>query len=340
MIAPRPRAARSSCSPRREGAAAADSRLAAAVGVLAVGLAAAWAIAHGLAKETAPAPSFKRLTFRQRPIGTARFAHDGQTIVYSMDSSAGPQLYMTRPQSPESTLLPFSGDLLSISRSGGSSLILQSRRPVGRGVLATVPMAGGAPRQVLTEVSYEGADWSPDGKSLVVIHVADDKLRMESPIGKVLAFGEFGSPRFSTDGGMISFWEASGRSISVGVIDQRLGKAKRTLSSGWTEILGLPCWAASGREIWFTAGKGGEKPALWRVDLLGEAPPGDSRAGKPRARRHLRRWPRPAHARYGLAERSRARARTVGGDVLLLAGRPDARRPLPGRLDAAPERGG
>ena len=39
--------------------------LVAAVGVLAAGLAVVWGIAHGLAKEAAPAPSFKRLTFRQ-----------------------------------------------------------------------------------------------------------------------------------------------------------------------------------------------------------------------------------------------------------------------------------
>ena len=76
-------------------------------------------------------------------------------------------------------------------------------------------------------------------------------------------------PRFSADGSSIAFWEASGRSASVGVID-RLGKSKKNLSSGWTEIAGAPCWAANGREIWFTAGKAGEKPALWRVDLSGK----------------------------------------------------------------------
>ena len=238
--------------------------LVAAVGVLAAGLAVVWGIAHGLAKETAPAPSFKRLTFRQRLIGTARFAPDGQTIIYSSDS----RLYMTRPQSPESNLFAFPGDILSISRSGELA-ILQNLRPVGRGILATVPMAGGAPRQVLAEVPYGGADWSPDGKNLVVAHVGDDKWRLESPIGKVLALGEFASPRFSADGSLISFWEVTGRTNSVGVID-RLGKSKKILSAGWTETSGAPCWASNGREIWFTAGKAGERPALWRVDLSGK----------------------------------------------------------------------
>ena len=238
--------------------------LVAAAGVIGAALAAVWGIAHGLAKGTAPAPSFKRLTFRQRPIGNARFTPDGQTIVYS----SGARLYMTRPQSPESTLLAFPGDLLSISRSGELA-ILQNLRPVGRGVLATVPMTGGAPRQVLEDVLYGGADWSPDGKNLLVMHVVAGKSRLESPIGNVLALGEFGSPRFSPDGGVISFWETSGRSSSVGVID-RLGKSKKILSAGWTEIAGAPCWSANGREIWFTAGKAGEKPALWKVDLSGK----------------------------------------------------------------------
>jgi len=238
--------------------------LVAAAGVLGAVLAAVWGIAHGVAKGAAPAPSFKRLTFRQQGIGNARFAPDGQTIIYS---SSG-RLYMTRPQSPESKLFEFPGDLLSISRSGELA-ILQNLRPVGRGILATVPMVGGAPRQVLEEVAYGGADWSPDGKNLVVTHLAGEQWRLESPIGKALAFGELGFPRFSADGSMISFWEPSDRTYSVSVID-RFGKSKKILTSGWTDITGTPCWAAQGREIWFTAGKPGEKPALWRVTLSGK----------------------------------------------------------------------
>jgi Tol biopolymer transport system component len=129
-------------------------------------------------------------------------------------------------------------------------------------------MAGGAPRQVLDEVPVGGADWSPDGRNLVVMHLVGDTFRLESPIGKVIAVGAFGFPRFSADGNMISFWEQSGRSNSVGVID-RFGKSKKILSADWTEISGVPCWSAKGRDIWFTAGKKGERPALWRVDLSG-----------------------------------------------------------------------
>ena len=57
-----------------------------------------------------------------------------------------PPLYMTRPQSPESKPFEFRGDILSISRwaSWRSSAVDTSD-----GVLATVSMTGGAPRQVL-----------------------------------------------------------------------------------------------------------------------------------------------------------------------------------------------
>jgi Tol biopolymer transport system component len=245
--------------------------LAMAVGLVAAALAAGGLVARSLGRKAATAPSFKRLTFRALSLANARFAPDGQTIVYGVNGApgAGVLLYMTRAQSPESKPFEFPGDILSISRSG--ELAIRQQRELNRveGILATVPMAGGAPRPILDYVGYAGADWASNGKDLVVAHVVDDRTRLEFPIGKVLATGKFGSPRFSPDGGAISYWEETGDSSSVGVID-RLGKSKKILSAGWTEYSGVPCWAANGREIWFTAGKAGDRPALWAVDLSGK----------------------------------------------------------------------
>ena len=243
--------------------------LAVAVGLVAAALVAGGLVARGLGRKAAVAPSFKRLTFRALSLANARFAPDGQTIVYGVNPGpgAGPLLYMTRAQGPESKALEFPGDIQSISRSG--ELAIRQRVQNGKDVLATVPMAGGAPRQVLDNVGYVGADWAPDGKELVVAHEVDNKTRLEFPIGRVLASGNIGSPRFSADGGTIAYWEETGDSSSVGVID-RLGKSKKILSAGWTEYSGVPCWAANGREIWFTAGRAGDRPALWAVDLSGK----------------------------------------------------------------------
>ncbi len=242
--------------------------LAVAMGLVAAALLVGGLVAR-LDQKVLVAPSFKRLTFRALNLANARFAPDGQTIVYGVNPAPGSRalLYMTRAQSPESKPFEFPGDILSISRSG--ELAIRQRSQSGNDVLATVPMAGGAPRQILDHVSYAGADWSPDGKALVVVHEVDGKTGLEFPIGKVLATGGFFAPRFSPDGGTISLWEEGPDSSSVELIDT-LGKSKKILSAGWTEYSGVPCWARNGGEIWFTAGKAGEKPALWAVDLSGK----------------------------------------------------------------------
>ena len=68
------------------------------------------------------------------------------------------------------------------------------------GTLARVPLEGGAPRELLENVSL--ADWSPDGRDLAVVHKVGGKDRLEFPIGKVLyeTGEEIASVRFSPRG--------------------------------------------------------------------------------------------------------------------------------------------
>ena len=242
--------------------------LVAGLALLAAGLAVGWAFARASAPKFPAAPSFKRLTFRRGALANARFAPDGQTILYGASWAGEPRatkLYLTRTESPESR--PFDlppADILSVSSTGELAILLVER---GVGTLARLPMAGGVPRQVLENVTYAGADWAPDGKDLVVVQEVDGKSRLEFPIGKVLLEGEnVGSPRFSPRGDLISFVENG----SLGVIDP-LGKARRTLSSGWAVIDGVPCWRREGEEIWFTAKQEqGQPEALWAVDRSGK----------------------------------------------------------------------
>jgi eukaryotic-like serine/threonine-protein kinase len=235
-----------------------------------------WFAALGRQRAVPSVPSFKRLTFRQGMLSNARFAPDGQTVFYgaSWEGEAGGQLYMTRPESPESRRLefPIHTDIMAISRSGELAILLGQ----GIGTLARVPMAGGVPRQILERVPHSGADWSPDGRELaVVVRDVEGKTRLEFPIGKVIMEGPpvgwrlpgqqgLASPRFSPTGDLIAFWEL-GESASVGVIDPS-GKAKRTLSADWSNATGVPCWRSDGAEVWFTAARPGEPAALWAVD--------------------------------------------------------------------------
>ncbi|MEX0878666.1 MAG: protein kinase [Thermoanaerobaculia bacterium] len=238
--------------------------------LLAAGLLAGWSLTRKLSPGAPTAPSFTRLTFRAGSLGNARFAPDGQTIVYGASFAGGPLqtlLYQTHVGSPESGQFDFPGDILAISPSNELAVLLGLRGPVG--TLARVPMSGGTPRQVLEAVRYAGADFSPDGKELAVAHVVNGKARLEFPVGKVLVPEGVDSPRFSLDGASIAFWEDVAGSFAASVID-RSGKSKRTLSPGWANHSGVPCWSADGREVWFTASQPGELEALWAVDLSGK----------------------------------------------------------------------
>ena len=212
-------------------------------------------------------PYFHRLTFRRGEVGNACFSADGQTIVYSAQwvGDQSRQLYSTRLDSPEARPLGFgTAEIVAISSAGEMAITL-SKGP-GAGTLARVPMAGGVPREILDGVDWVNADWSPDGKNLVVVRSAEGGNLLEFPIGKVI-FGTRASlrlwtPRFSPDGGRIAFVEDDG----LAVIDSS-GKGKRLLCS---MAGGQPRWRADGKEVWFTASEPGQQPALYAVDLSGK----------------------------------------------------------------------
>jgi Tol biopolymer transport system component len=239
--------------------------------LLAAGLLVGWLMRGRLAHPPS-APRFTRLTFRQGAVSNARLAPDGQTVLYGARWNGDPpgtRLYRTQVGSPESALFGFPGDILAISPSNELA-ILQTPITSPLGILARVPMSGGTPRQVLEDVEYAGADFSPDGRDLAVTHVVDGQSRLELPIGKVLVAKNASSPRVSRDGSLVAFWESvSDTSVAVSVVG-RDGKGKRALSAGWINAQGVPCWSADGREIWFTANEhAGQPPDLWAVDLSG-----------------------------------------------------------------------
>ena len=72
------------------------------------------------AGEPAPIPTYQRLTFRRGTVTSARFAPDGNTIVYSAAWDGGRrELFSTRPESSESRSLNIQdADILAISKTG------------------------------------------------------------------------------------------------------------------------------------------------------------------------------------------------------------------------------
>ncbi len=248
---------------------------------LAVGavlLLASYAAVFFLGKQTASfsSPSFQRLAFRRGTVSRARFTSDGQTILYGASFGANPlHLFSTRPDSPESRSagLPDKIELLAISSTGELAVLLNAKPYADfseTGTLARVPLAGGAPREILDKVNW--ADWGPDGKQLAVVHAVDSKDTLEFPLGKVLyqTQGWIGDPRVSPDGSMVAFLDHPMHNDdegTVAVVD--LAGKKKTLTKNWISLRGL-AWSPSGKEIWFTASSFGANRALYGVTLSGK----------------------------------------------------------------------
>jgi len=192
-------------------------------------------------------PAFQRLTFRRGTIASARFAPDGQTIIYSAAWQGKPiQIFSTRPESPESRPLGLpEGDILAISSAGELAIQLTN------GTLARMPLAGGAPREILERVVF--ADWSPDGSNLAVVRRVQGRLRLEYPIGNKLYEPKFSImfPRVSPKEDLVAFLEVPAqhlRNLSLVIVD-RAGN-KQVLASDAS--FGGLAWSADGDEVWFT----------------------------------------------------------------------------------------
>ena len=218
-------------------------------------------------RKTGP-PTYRQLTFRRGFILPARFAPDGHAIIYSASWEREPwRIYTLRPESPESSPLGLpAAQIKSVSRSGDLAIVLD--KP-GSSMLARVPLAGGAPRDVLDDVFL--ADWSPDGSQLAAVHEVKGRIRLEFPIGKVLyeSTGWIPAMRVSPTGDLVALSDHPEAADSLGsvIVVDRAGRA-RTLSTGWND-LGSVAWRPDGGEIWFAGSRSGSRRSLWAVTLAG-----------------------------------------------------------------------
>src|SRR6266542_467530 len=219
-------------------------------------------------------PSFKQLTFRRGQITSARFAPDGQTILYSAAWDGKPiEIYVSRPESLESRAFGLVGaEMLSVSGSGEMALSIDrhSVDPFLRiGTLAQLSVAGGgAPREILNDVEW--ADWAPDGRSIAIAREVGGAQQLEYPIGKVLyrTAGWMTGLRVSPKGDVIAFQDHPTRRDDGGTVMlvDRAGKA-RSISGNFASLRGL-AWSPDGTEVWYTGAKVGNR-SIYRSDLSG-----------------------------------------------------------------------
>ncbi len=220
-------------------------------------------------------PSFRQLTFRHGTIRGARLAADGQSVVYGATwIGAQPELYLIRPESPQSGSIGVeNAGIFSVSSRGDLAVAIGCRLNWGEciGTLAQVPITGGSPREMVKDVQV--ADWSPDGQNLAIVSFTGGKYRLEYPIGKVLyePAGWITSARVSPQADHIAFLDhpqLGDLNGSVSMLD--LNGKKTVLSPNWKSLQGL-AWSSSGNEVWFTGSRSGNtgSSALYAVTLAG-----------------------------------------------------------------------
>ncbi len=244
-----------------------------------------WAVAGALliatllllgrqAQQSNSFPAYRRLTFEEGTLYSARFTPDYKSVVYGAAWNGKPlQLFSTVGDSILTQPLSFTdGTVLAISKSGELALLLHGAHMghlvIEQGTLARAPLAGGSPRELLEDVRW--ADWDSNGE-LAVIHHVDEHDRIEYPLGHVLYQSNnwISHIRLSPQADKIAFidhpslWDDPG---VIYILD--LGGHVKPLTKKWTSADGL-AWSADGKEIWFTAAENGYTRALRAVDTVG-----------------------------------------------------------------------
>jgi eukaryotic-like serine/threonine-protein kinase len=240
-------------------------------------LLASWAGIYQLARRNSARanPAFHEITFRNGIVWDARFAPDGQTIVYGAAWDGVPQeIFSSRFDSTDSRAIGLpNSQILSISSKGEMAVSL---RPVNAGpfaqagTLARVPLAGGAPRELLDNVLW--ADWTPDGQSLAVIRPGPrGGGQLELPSGNVIysPIGWVSHVRFSPNGEFLAIGDhvPGGDDGRVVIVDAH-GKPKAS-SSFYSSVEGL-AWAPSGNEVWFSAVPAGSARSIYALNVSGK----------------------------------------------------------------------
>jgi Tol biopolymer transport system component len=215
----------------------------------------------------APVVSYTRLTLQTVTVFNARFAPDGETVVYSASKEGNrPDLYLQRRQVPEAQRLNLGpAHLLSISSKGEIALLTRAefiRHRWFRGTLARMPLEGTAPREVIADVT--DADWSRDGSELAIVHLVGAEQRIEFPVGTVRfrTTGHITDLRLSPRGDRIAFMQhPAGVDDRGHVAAIDLDGHETVLTPDFPGEEGL-AWAPDGSEIYFSGASDEPIPRL------------------------------------------------------------------------------
>jgi len=204
--------------------------------------------------------AFQTRTFEPQAIFNARFAPDGNTVVFDAALEGNtPELYISRANSVAPQPLGIHAHLLSVSSKGELAVLIDPvyiQHNLFRGTFARMPIDG-APRPLLQGV--RDADWAPDGAAFAIVRDDGRADTLEYPIGTKLysSGGYLSDVRVAPDGSRVAFFEHPARFDDRGwvkVVDRQ--KNVRTLAGEYWGEEGL-AWASDGQTVFFSAADAG-----------------------------------------------------------------------------------
>ena len=219
-------------------------------------------------------PVFHQVSFRQGRIAKARFAPNGQDVIYDASWQGEPWQLLSSPIADPKERALGQTDVQLLDASPGGELVLRLKSKVAdtwqfEGTLARSALGGDlAPKAILGGVLQ--AAWAPKSE-FAVVRATGGRSLLDYPPGKVRveSAGWIGDLRFSPDGKLLAYVDhpAAGDDAGrIAVLDVASGKT-RIVSKDFGTLRGL---AWRGQEIWFTAGTHILNRALYAVDLSGK----------------------------------------------------------------------
>ena len=249
-------------------------RFAIAIGLIVIAITAAYFL---WPRQTAY--TFHRISYGKGAIRSARFGPDGHSIIYGAAWNGNPvELFWSQGESPQGRQYSVpDADILAVSLQGELAILMNRRAGVGwisRGTLATIPVTGGAPREILENV--QDADWDQEGKNLAIVHWVGKRCNLEFPIGTpvyAVTGGHWLSDVRVSPRGELAFLEHPLEGDDAGLVEIiDANRQKRVMSRLWLSVRGLS-WDPSGDSLWFSASEAQgerERPrAIYRLTLTG-----------------------------------------------------------------------
>jgi len=221
-------------------------------------------------------PSFEQLTFDSGEIINARLGRDGFSAYVSFRAAGSDdfeihEIRFGTPFMKKMDLPP--SHIQGLSVKNELALVLL-KRP-SSGVLARASLQGGPVKPLAEGVAW--ASWGPDGNALMAVRMNGPNVRLEYPLGSVIAEAEsargfpFQYANLNQDGTKVAYFAPGLHSATEQLMVLDLvesSHAARVLSSGWTFTSPLH-WSPGNNEIWFCGARQGQHTCLGAHDLNG-----------------------------------------------------------------------